>query len=223
MRAPATFFLVGLVCIVQPHAQVRSPALPSFEALSAKADAARDAGQLDQAVALYRQALAKRPTWQEGWWSLGTILYDQDAYASAARAFGRLVAYDPKNGTAHLMLALCEYQLNKNDSALGHIRTAKGLGVKRDNQLVRVLYYHEALLLLRKGRYEDAIDSLKILVEDGVASDEVDAALGLAVLIIRPADAPGVSSREHEVLLRAGQAERNRLVQQWDAAKAGYS
>ena len=133
----------------------------SFTALSAQADAARDAGRLDEAASLYRKALAKRPSWQEGWWSLGTILYDQDSYPSAAQAFRHLLSYDATNGTAHLMLALCEYQLDRNDSALEHIRTAKRLGVKSEQQLVRVLEYHEGMLLLRKGRYEDAIDALK--------------------------------------------------------------
>src|SRR5688572_16277707 len=54
-----------------------------FTTLSARADAAREAGRLDEAVALYRKALALRPAWKEGWWSLGTILYEQDAHKDA--------------------------------------------------------------------------------------------------------------------------------------------
>jgi predicted Zn-dependent protease len=132
-----------------------------------------------------------------------------------------LLAYNPKHGTAHLMLALCEYQLDRNDSALQHIGTAKRLGIKSDQQLVRVLHYHEAMLLLRKGRYEDALDALKVLVEAGVESDELDAALGLGVLLIRPKDAPS-DGAEHQIVVRAGRAERQRLAQQWDVARAAY-
>jgi predicted Zn-dependent protease len=121
------------------------------------------------------------------------------------------------------MLALCEYQLERNDSALEHIRTAKRLGVKSDQQLVRVLEYHEGMLLLRKGRYEDALTALKALVDDGVDSDELAFALGLGVLLIQPKDAPPSDSTERQIVLRAGRAERGRLAQQWDAAKAEYA
>jgi tetratricopeptide (TPR) repeat protein len=215
--------LAGLLCVFasQVLAQVATGSQPATSA-SAQADAARDAGRLDEAVSLYRKALARRPDWQEGWWSLGTILYDRDEYASAARAFRRLIALDSTNGTAHLMLALCEYQLDRTDSALQHIRAAKSLGIKRDRQLVRVLHYHEGMLLLRKGRYEDALEALNILVEDGVTSGELDTALGLGVLLIRPRDAPAAGTKEQQIVLRAGQAEHQRLAQQWDLAKAAY-
>src|SRR3984957_21173239 len=99
-------------------AQSKPDSAARFASISAKADAARDAERLDQAIPLYKAALAMRPAWKDGWWSLGTILYDQNSYPDAAHAFRRLLAYDPKNGTAHLMLGLCEYQLNLDDSAL---------------------------------------------------------------------------------------------------------
>lgn len=219
--ALAGFLFLGLV--LQADRQDRTAPPLSFTSLSAQADAARDAGRLDEAASLYRKALAKRPAWQEGWWSLGTILYDKDSYPSAAQAFRRLLSYDPKNGTANLMLALCEYQLGRNDSALEHIRTAKRLGVKSDRQLVHVLEYHEGMLLLRKGRYDDAVEALKPLVEDGVDSEELTLALGLGALLIRPTDAPAAAAPEHQIVLRAGRAERGRLAQQWDAAKAEYA
>jgi len=220
--ALAAFFFLGLTGSLQAHPEERPASPLSFASLSAQADAARDAGRLDEAAALYRQALAKRPAWHEGWWSLGTILYDQDSYASAARAFRRVLAGDPKNGTAHLMLGLCEYQLDRDESALAHIQRAKALGVRRDEQLVQVMEYHEAMLLVRKGRYEDAIEAAKPLVEQGVASDELDGVLGRAVLLIRPNEAPKADDADYQIVLRAGRAERNRLAQQWDAAKSAY-
>jgi len=92
--------------IAWPAPAQRTSPPASFAQLSTKADAARDANRLDEAVPLYRKALALRPAWREGWWSLATILYDQNSYAPAARALTKAVALDPKNGTAHLMLAL---------------------------------------------------------------------------------------------------------------------
>jgi tetratricopeptide (TPR) repeat protein len=222
MIVPGALLIVSLTCGTRTDGQTAPAGAASVASLSAKADAARDAGRLDEAAALYRQALAKRPAWQEGWWSLGTILYDQDSYAPAARAFRRVTGLDPANGTAHLMLGLCEYQLDRDETALTHIRRAKALGVRNDEQLVQVMQYHEAMLLLRNGRYEDAIEAAKPLVEKGVASDELDVALGLGVLLIRPQDAPKTDAADYQIVVRAGRAEHNRLTQQWDAAKAAY-
>jgi predicted Zn-dependent protease len=194
-----------------------------FAQLSARADTARDAGRLDQAASLYRQALALHPSWKEGWWSLGTILYDQNSYPAAARAFRRLVSYDPKNGTAHLMLALCQYQLGFDDRAIENIQAARKLGIKKDEQLQHVLQYHEGMLLLRKGRYEDALEALQVLVKQGVHSDDLDAALGMGALLVRPKEGPPEGTSGRQVLLRAGQAEAYSMLKKYDEAKKGYS
>jgi tetratricopeptide (TPR) repeat protein len=218
----ALLLVVGLASTGHVFAQAGAAADRGFAALSARADAARDAERLDEAAALYRKALALRPSWKDGWWSLGTILYDQNAHAEAARAFGRFLSLDPKHGTAHLMLALCEYQLGQDDRALKNIRAAKDLGIANDAQLPRVLSYHEGMLLLRKGRYEEAIGALKPLVSEGLESHELHAALGMGVLMIRPKDAPTAGAPEHQVVLRAGRAERLSLAKRFDEARTSY-
>jgi predicted Zn-dependent protease len=223
LMTAAALLLLGLMCVARVGAQAGTASPPDVAKLSANADAARDEGRLDEAVSLYRQVLARRPGWTEGWWSLGTILYDQDSYGPASRAFRRVLVSDPKNGTACLMLALCEYQLNQDDSALAHIRTAKALGVKNDQQLLHVLHYHEGLLLLRKGRYDDATEALRALVDDGVDSDELDTALGLAALLIQAKDAPAPGTPDAQIVSRAGKAERLKLGKQFDDARKGYA
>ena len=217
------FLVLSFLFVSWHHQESHALSAPEFAQVSASAEAARDAGQLDQATSLYRKALALQPRWKEGWWSLGTILYDQNSYPAAARAFRRLVSYDPNNGTAHLMLALCQYQLGLDDSAIKNIQAARKLGIKKDEQLEHVLQYHEGMLLLRKGRYEDAIEALQLLVKQGVHSDDLDAALGMGALLIRPKDAPAEGSEGHQVLLRAGQAEAYGLLKKRDEGKKTYA
>src|SRR5216683_6554080 len=94
--------LLTVISCLSVSAQSQSAPPSGFDALSAKANAARDADDLDKAVVLYKRALALRPKWTEGWWSLGTIYYDRNAYADAARAFQRLIATDPNNGEGQL-------------------------------------------------------------------------------------------------------------------------
>jgi tetratricopeptide (TPR) repeat protein len=203
--------------------QSRASTGSDSSALAAAADTARAAGRLDEAVPLYRKALALRPDWKEGWWALGTILYDQESPAPAAAAFRRLLVLDPKNGTAHLMLALCEYQLDRDVSAMEHIQAAKQLGVQKDGELPHVLSYHEAMLLLRGGRYERALEVLQSLVAAGVDDENLDLALGMGVLLMRPKDAPADGTTSRQVVLRAGRAERQHMTRAFDAAKLAYS
>lgn len=191
--------------------------------ISAQAEAARDAGRLDEAVALYRKALALRATWQEGWWALGTILYEQDAHSDAARAFRRLLALDPKNGTAHLMLALCEYQLNADASALANIQIAKKLGVQADRGLPQVMTYHEGMLFLRAGQYERALDTLKPLASAGVEDEHLELALGMSVLLMPVKDTPAAGSSARAIVMRAGRAERHFMATEFPAAKREYT
>jgi tetratricopeptide (TPR) repeat protein len=206
-----------------PRQSPRAAAPADFTTLSTRAESAREAGRLDEAVSWYRQALAIRPAWKEGWWGLGTILYEQDAPAPAARAFRRLVSIDPKNGTAHLMLALCEYQLDADASALSHIRSARKLGVRTAGGLPDVLTYHEGMLLLRAGRYERALETLTPLAGPGVDDENLELALGMAVLLLRPNEAPAAESPNRAIVRRAGRAERHHIAREFAAAKREYA
>jgi predicted Zn-dependent protease len=220
----AFFGLVAFLVFVSQSVwpQSKSTSSSGFNALAQKADAARDAEHLGEAVGLYRRALALRPSWKEGWWSLGTILYDQNSFAPGAQAFRKLLAYDGQNGTAYLMLALCEYQLDQDDAAIGHIQSAKKLGIRKDDQLLHVLQYHEAMLQLRKGHFESAQAVLRMLVAEGVLSDELNAALGMGALMLRPKGAPAEGTDGHALVLRVGSAESLNLERKSDEARAAY-
>lgn len=212
-----TIFGFGQTQALAPHVHSLT-----FQQMAAQADAARDSNHLDQAQALYRQALAAKPSWAEGWWSLGTILYDLDHYAPAARAFTRLVALDPENGTAHLMLGLCQYQLRSYPASLKNIQAAENFGIRKDDALLHVLHYHKAMLLLRNGRYEDAVDPLKLLVEQGVHSEELDLALGMSSLLIAPQVLPD-DAQKRKVIAAVGQAESLHLAKKNDEALQRYT
>jgi len=120
------------------------------------------------------------------------------------------------------MLALCEYQVERDASAMEHIQAAKKWGVQKDGELPHVLSYHEALLLLRAGRYERALDVLQPLVAADVDEENLHFGLGLCVLLMRPKDAPLEGSPGREIVLRAGRAERFHLAKEFDAAGVGY-
>src|ERR1700739_623451 len=111
------------------------PATESFDSLAKRAAEARDSNRLDEAVTLYKKALALHPKWPEGWWSLGTLEYDRNNYTSAASAFRQLLPLAPKDGTAHAMLGLCEFELGQDAAALKHLEQAKTLDISTNPQL----------------------------------------------------------------------------------------
>jgi len=177
-----------------------------FQSLSAKANSARDANRLEEAVALYKQALALRPNWAEGWWSLGTIQYDTNSYSAAAKSFQKLVTLQPKNGMAHAMLGLCQFELGLDSSALQHLEAATNLGISPDPELRRVLLYHEAVLLERSSTFERAQNLLQQLCLEGTVNPEIDSALGMTLLRMTAKTSPAAGTPEAAVVAAMGHA-----------------
>lgn len=152
-----------------------------------EAGVAREANRLDEAVVLYRKAVSENPKWTEGWWYLGTLLYDRDDYSGAGAAFKKTAELDPNNGAAVVMLGLSEAKLHQNTDALRHLREGRKLGIPDDPQLRRVMLFTLGSLSLERGvrgDFETAQEALDSLAREGVYSEELTDALGLAVLHI---------------------------------------
>jgi tetratricopeptide (TPR) repeat protein len=195
----------------------------SFQDYVKKADEAAARNRLDQAVPLYRHALRIKPTWKEGWWKVGTSLYDQDHYQQASEAFVHLVALDPKNGAAHLFLGLCQYELKDDGHALANLESARKLGIPDDPKLRTVMLYHEGLLLLRRAAFESALDALNRVTREQPQSAELQMALGMAMLRLRPQDLPAEGSPEREVVRQIGHAQELAATKNFEDAKQAYS
>src|SRR5262245_21580988 len=70
-----------------PAPSNKPAASPAFDRLAAQANQEREAGNLDEAITLYKKAVALRPKWDEGLWYLATLLYERDQYEEAAKTF----------------------------------------------------------------------------------------------------------------------------------------
>jgi tetratricopeptide (TPR) repeat protein len=217
-RAFLVFPLCGMAAIAQTNRGPRG----DFDAIARHAAEASEQNRLNEAARLYRQALALRPKWAEGWWSLGTIEYDQDHYAKAATDFERLIGLQPKNGTAHVMLGLCQFELGKDNAALRSLLKAEELGVIKDEQLRKVALYHLGVLELRARKFGDAKEALDQLARLHVRTKELITALGLAALLITPKDAPPEGTPGAAVVDRAGAAEALLVAKDYEQAKQAY-
>ena len=216
--APLLLLIPGLLNGNAVSAQTKPR--QDFATLSAQANAARDASHLDEAVPLYNQALALRPTWAEGWWSLGTIRYDTNRYPAAAKSFQKLVTLQPKNGMGHAMLGLCQFELGLDESALHHLEIATNLGIAPDPELRQVLLYHEAVLLERSGKFEHAQNILQQLCLEGTTGAEVNNTLGMTLLRMTARTPPSTAGPDGQVVAGIGQAGCLVGQKKYDEAKA---
>jgi len=202
----------------------RSPqaSSPAFQSLAAKANAARDAGNLDEAVPLFRRALALNPRWDEGWGALGEIDYGKNRYREAAGEYRKAAAIDPKSGIARIMLGLCEFELGQDAAALRDIEAGKDLGVEKDRQLRQVVFYHEAMLLQRAGRFEAATEPLSSLCLSGVRGQDLADVFGMTMLHINSKKPPAEDTPEGDVVQHIGRGACLSAANEYDQARPEY-
>ena len=177
----------------------------SFEQLTKRADEARQAEKLDEAIKLYQQALKQKPNGVEGWWALGTIFYQLDRYAEGRGAFERLVTLEPKGGVGWAFLGLCEYQLKDYPNALSHLLRGRELGLGSDKEIVAVALYHTGILLNRTEQFELAFAVLSHAAKLQGESPALFQALGLTLLRL-PYLPPETPPAKREVVLKTGRA-----------------
>jgi tetratricopeptide (TPR) repeat protein len=181
-RAAATLSLAAILAAADQKAPAPPPASPAFDRASQAATEARTQNRTEDAIGLYRQALNLRPSWKEGWWFLGELLYDHDQYPAARDALRRLISLDQTTGPGFALLGLCEFETKEYDKSLNHFYQARRLGLGDDPQVRRVVLFHEMLLLTRIHEYEAAMEVLMKVVKDGGAGPAVIVAAGIAGL-----------------------------------------
>jgi len=190
----------------------------SFKEVAKQAEAARTADHLTEAIQLYTEGVRLRPSWSDGWWSLGSLLYDQDRFSEAEVAFNRFVATSPKPGPAYAFLALCEYETLEYDKSLQHFQAWGRKGSPGTTELIDVAGFHWALLLTREGRFPEALYLLAAKAQKLGRSPALVEAMGLASLRITnlPEDYP---PERRELVWLAGEAAFYSAVNQHDRAE----
>jgi len=176
----SVFPLVALLSMAVPAAL--SFPQQSFDEIAQRADSARTADRVTEAIALYRQAVQLRPSWSDGWLWLGDLLYDQNRFSEAQDSFTHLVAITPQPGPAWAMKALCEYEMRDYAHSLDDLETWMHGGLQGSEGLADVATFHRALLLTREGRFDRALHLLTERAQRRGESPLLVEAMGLASL-----------------------------------------
>ena len=186
-----------------------SAALPdspkSFDEIAKQAEAARSADRVRDAINLYSEGVHLRPQWSEGWWSLASLLYDQDRFPEAETAFQKFATISPKPAVAYSFLGLCEYETRDYDRALSHFRLWARAGWPGTPQSIDVSVFHFALLLTRDGEFVQALYLLATEAAKMGTSPALVEAMGLASLRMKNIPEDYAAEARERVWL-AGQA-----------------
>jgi tetratricopeptide (TPR) repeat protein len=190
-------------CPIQaPNVSVATPPAgdTEFDKLRAEATRAREGDRIEVSLQLYEKLVRLRPAWGEGWWYLGTLHFELAQFREAAAAFQKLISLEPGNGQGWGLLGLSEFQTAEFSLALEHLTKARSIGMGDNLDLARAVRLHQAVLLTRQRRFEEA---LAILVGFGIEHKEsppVLDAMGAAAL--RIADPPEALSPEKKEMVR---------------------
>jgi predicted Zn-dependent protease len=189
-----------------------------FDQLSQAAARARDDDRADDAVQLYKQALALRPNWKEGLWNLGRLLYSKNQFAESRDVLRRFVAFDPEPGLAWALLGMSEFQTRDYSRSFDHLEraTAQGVGDRKD--IAQSIFYLVAALQTRFEQYDESMVLLLAMVKSGQEPGPLTEPIGLAALRLPflPSEIP---PDRHQMIRTAGEATLALEVQRTDEAE----
>jgi tetratricopeptide (TPR) repeat protein len=214
-RFPSLLALLAVLCL---HAQ--TPAGDQFDDLARRAQAVLDSHP-DEAIQLYKQALAIRSDWPEGWLYTGGALYKLGRYAEATDALRKGLALAPVFANGWALLGLTESQLDDPDQALADIRKGEDLGLNGNIQFETAVRVRAAQLLVRGSAFDEALSQLQPLAKYPDEPAPVEETMGLCALA-SPDDIATIPPKRRAVVDLAGKAAWSFATQHPEAAAAAY-
>lgn len=185
MRVILLFAAVAAcACCAFPIAgqQSAAPSRQSFDQLLQGAEQARDENRDEDAIRLYRRAVAEQPESEQGLWYLGTLLYGNGQYAEARDVLRQFMTLRPDAGPGWAFLGLSEFQTRKYPRALDHLQRAMAQGMGDRQELVQTVFYDVVILLIRFERFDDSMDMLQKMLSSGAPDPALVEPAGLAGL-----------------------------------------
>ena len=197
------------------------PPAQLFESLSHRAEEARDAKRLNEALTLYRRALKLKPLWEDGWWNAGNIAYELSRYAECASDFSHLAGLKPDLAPAWTLKGLCEYRLRDYDAALKSLTRVQSLRFPGDEKLSCAARLHLAIVLTKLGYFEKAIVVLFDLAAIEQKTPEIVVAAGIAGLRKRWIP-PEVPESDQDKVLKLGDAMATVMCRDYSIAMGKF-
>jgi tetratricopeptide (TPR) repeat protein len=219
---PLLLELAPLVVLASLGGPVQAASPETFESAASRARAAREAMRDSEAIAAYRAALDLRPTWDEGLWYLGTLLYQGGQREEADKAFARFLELKPQVGAAWVLRGFCAFEAGDYGRAASLLHRGLGLGLGGNAELDSLGRLRLALSLVKTHDFELALQPLTVLSLTGADKPDVVDAVGLALLrmAMLPAEIP---ADRRELVTRTGRAGALHLANRGSEAETAYA
>ena len=161
------------------------------------------------------------PSWPDGWWFLGILQYDANQYVPAQDALNRYLQLTPHAAPALALRGLCEFNTGEYLQALQDLELGVSRGAANQPGNARIIFYHQALVLMRLGRFEESLGKFTLLAKQGTDSQDLLIGLGLAGLRVNllPKDVPAVQT---PMLSSVGQAAILLMNQNYDGGRQAF-
>jgi tetratricopeptide (TPR) repeat protein len=178
---------------------------PQFDDLAARAVAARDSGNVPQAIELYGQATRLKPDWAEGWFYQGLLQYSSNNFPGAIDALSHVLELKPGAAPALALRGLSEFETGAYDDSLRDLDEGVKKGAANEPRNEQIIRYHLAQMLARAGRFQDAMLQYQFFASKHI--DDPDLLLGLGLAGMRNTTLPKDFPAEgREVVEAAGSA-----------------
>jgi tetratricopeptide (TPR) repeat protein len=173
---------LGAITLLTAVALCAADAPSPIARIKKQAETARQENRVDDAIALYKKGVALKPSWDEGWWFLGSLYYGLDHFDLARDAFRHLTVMKPDAGLPWAMLGLCEFETRQYPQALDHLRHGTSLGIASEKEIEDSADYHLAILLTREQEYEASMKILALFAQRNLNDASYIEAMGIAAL-----------------------------------------
>ena len=128
----------------------------SYDQLLQAAETARNDNRSDDAILLFRRAIAEQPESEEALWYLGTLYYEKKQYAEARYVLRQFMTVRNDAGPGWALLGICEFELREYPRALDHLQRAMKQGIGDRKDLAKSVLYDLMILLTRFERYDES-------------------------------------------------------------------
>ncbi len=193
----------------------------SFDQLLQAAGKARDESRDDEAIRLYRRAVAQQPESEQGLWFLGTLLYEKEQYPEARDVLRQFMTLRPDAGPGWALLGLSEFQTRDYRRALDHLQHAMAAGMGDRKDLIQLVFKDVVVLLTRFERYDDSVDMLLKMLASGAPQPELIEPAGLAGLRL-PLLPNEIPADRRELIDLAGRAVMALQTQHREEAETAF-
>jgi predicted Zn-dependent protease len=197
--------VLGLVFAGWVYGQAPASPTAAIAQLASRAEEAAQANRPEDAMRLFRQAVALVPTWDAGWWRLGTLQYGAQRYAACRDSFRKLASLKPKLGSAFAYLGLCEFHTKEYRAAVADLEKGYALGLRLEEPVTRVALYTTAVLQTQAGNFERALQFCRLLTRLKPNDPAVIAVAGIASLRL-PIFPQELAEGDRDVAFKLGSA-----------------